>query len=378
MSIKSEDEILELIEKYKVKFVSLDTSTLRQHGYRFAERPLTSLWQLREHNVKILFSEIVAREAQGHLVKEAIDASKDVWRANLEQKKKWREGDLHEEFDEESIRKKAVSKFSHMWTEFQERLSAEVVPAAQLKDFRKILDLYFDALPPFGNGKKKNEFPDAIALMSLEGRVAEVDGYALVVSDDPDWTRYCETSDRLIACDNLNRCLGLFYKSDRGIALRLEEHLDRGGGDPIHDAIFDRMLEDLKDKEFYVEQSSSFIVESDAVSFRVLDFEGFDELSVIESDKEKISVHIGALVHCSFLAWFQFAHYDSIDKDEIPMGNSSGLVEDSIEVGLIATFHKTAAGVDFSKFDLVVSWPDPTIDFGDVEPDWSDDYDERR
>lgn len=55
----------------------------------------------------------------------------------------------------------------------------------------RIFDLYWNQKPPFKNRNKRNEFPDAFALVALT-EWAEVNGEIRVVSDDPDWRDSCE------------------------------------------------------------------------------------------------------------------------------------------------------------------------------------------
>ncbi|MCZ7018809.1 PIN domain-containing protein, partial [Salmonella enterica] len=59
---------------------------------------------------------------------------------------------------------------------------------------RKLFELYFGNRPPFHKSNdKKYEFPDAVALLSLEA-YAENSGI-LVVSSDKDWITFCNSSE---------------------------------------------------------------------------------------------------------------------------------------------------------------------------------------
>lgn len=52
--------------------------------------------------------------------------------------------------------------------EFIRRSGCEVIAADQ-GDMKRLIAMYFEPTAPFeGSGKKKNEFPDAIALVTLE------------------------------------------------------------------------------------------------------------------------------------------------------------------------------------------------------------------
>ena len=69
-------------------------------------------------------------------------------------------------------------------------VDATVVPAKGHVDIDELLRIYFEGTAPFSKeGKKKNEFPDAIALLSLEDWARNNAATLIAVSTDKDW--YC-------------------------------------------------------------------------------------------------------------------------------------------------------------------------------------------
>lgn len=56
----------------------------------------------------------------------------------------------------------------------------------------RILDQYFRKSPPFGEGKKKSEFPDAIAAAALRDWCGANDCELHIVTGDGDWKKVCE------------------------------------------------------------------------------------------------------------------------------------------------------------------------------------------
>ena len=53
--------------------------------------------------------------------------------------------------------------------EYYKWIGAEVLNSNAYVDFERLMSMYFETKAPFEGGKnKKNEFPDAIALISLE------------------------------------------------------------------------------------------------------------------------------------------------------------------------------------------------------------------
>ena len=61
---------------------------------------------------------------------------------------------------------------------------------------KRLIAMYFEPSPPFeGTGKKKNEFPDAIALITLEDWAREPEKKILAVSKDHGWVSFAEKSE---------------------------------------------------------------------------------------------------------------------------------------------------------------------------------------
>jgi len=61
-------------------------------------------------------------------------------------------------------------------------LSTKRVPSA------KVFDLYFNKRPPFGEGKKKSEFPDAFSVLAVIAYFADDDFF--LISGDKDWSNF--------------------------------------------------------------------------------------------------------------------------------------------------------------------------------------------
>lgn len=70
-----------------------------------------------------------------------------------------------------------------------------------------IFDKYFNNLPPFKEGKKKNEFPDVFAIVALEKEAIDNEFKVYVISKDNDWQTACERSNNLIRLENIEKFL---------------------------------------------------------------------------------------------------------------------------------------------------------------------------
>lgn len=96
-----------------------------------------------------------------------------------------------------------------------------ILHASDYADIDKIVQLYIQCAPPFSKNKKC-EFPDAIALLTLEGYANKMERKILTVSRDKDWIDFCRDSHVLYALKEnyssgnhlLIKCLDNFNKLD--------------------------------------------------------------------------------------------------------------------------------------------------------------------
>jgi hypothetical protein len=104
-------------------------------------------------------------------------------------------------------------------------------------DVEEVLDDYFAGAPPFGEGKKKSEFPDAFVVSSLLAWLRPARPKMYVVGKDPDMVKFCESRTELIQLDSVAELLSLALASSELLA-RLDAHVRAD----------ERMLERLKDQ----------------------------------------------------------------------------------------------------------------------------------
>ena len=84
---------------------------------------------------------------------------------------------------------------------------------------------------------------------------------------------------------------------------------------------------------------------------------------------------IDVSVECSFL----FFTYDSIDKEDVPIGreivNTQAVLEAEVLITFVGNLSKIGAEFEVDDVEIKINAP-ASIDFGFVEPDWGDQDDE--
>ena len=91
-------------------------------------------------------------------------------------------------------------------------------------DIKQILNDYFEEKPPFGNGDKKSEFPDAIILHSLENREFDDSDTIFILSTDKDWAKFIFGKSKYKFYDDLYKCV-IELSSDEDQNMLYDEQL---------------------------------------------------------------------------------------------------------------------------------------------------------
>lgn len=81
-----------------------------------------------------------------------------------------------------------------------------------------IFDKYFNQQPPFGEAKKKSEFPDAFTISALEKWCCDNNKNMYVISNDSDMKAACDASNYLISIATLDELFDLINAEDKYIS----------------------------------------------------------------------------------------------------------------------------------------------------------------
>jgi hypothetical protein len=254
----------------------------------------------------------------------------------------------------------------------------------------EVVRRYHHGLPPFSKGKKKAEFPDAIALLSLELYAKGNKTKILAVSGDGDWKAFGEKSEHIEVVSKLGDALSKLQgdaqkpeepdKSEEYAARALADI--KSGKNPSLAAQFEKLLsEAISSADVTAEGSSAHHFEPDSVEVTLSSYE-------LEDDPEMMGLQIvragGGIIVASFDlrvvvdadASFSMSIWDSIDREYVGMGPSYARKEDEeVEVRALVTLEGDFAAdrIDVTKVELIEGLDE--IDFGEIEIDYGDPYD---
>jgi len=369
--------------------ITIDNATLKSEGYKFYEGLLAQMHQFKDSPVKVVQTDIVHNEAVKHIGEEISKARSTIDQALRSANKQLKihtnvieqaKALLSVDGDEHSIADKRL----HM---YYEHINAEIVYAEKYADLSVLMKLYFGTRPPFESGKdKKNEFPDAIALLSLEGWAEENELNVIAVSQDKGWKNYSEHSERITVVPSLSEALEKFQPHNKvaSIIAHIREDSLLDEENHVLEKIKQAIINSIDGYDIWIEANSYLHFDWDDVSATYLhhtldtDENGLVRIRIVRIDDQSIILKVGAYVEVEVEANFSFSIRDSIDKDYVGLGGALYKINEDYHTDILMTLAGDFSQ-DFDNLDVTDIEVLETIkqaDFGDIAPDYSNDYDD--
>lgn len=207
------------------RLVALDTQVFDSYNFNYKSKVFQTLIELvQQEKIRLLLTSVTLYEIKAHITEGAELTSKAIDQAvNDLNKKRFKpqgdtkrvkisaNSDLLYEF------KKSVQALAPNFDQINQELIGQLEDFLQETDFKiievdrvsvvEIFENYFSGSPPFGEGKKKYEFPDAFALLALQREAEDRNRIIYVVSGDSDWEKFCSSSDDLSLIGKLDELL---------------------------------------------------------------------------------------------------------------------------------------------------------------------------
>jgi hypothetical protein len=369
---------------------TIDTNKAIQGGLNLEGGLLAQLTQFKEGQIDLILSDIVIREIHKHLL-DQVRKSKDGMSSAAAKARSTQlfDGDAAAQLkalmdampDPRRVTGGRLKRYL-------EATGAETIPVG-LASMDAVVSSYFAASPPFeATGAKKSEFPDAIALLSIEAWAREKGKKVLAVSDDGGWTAFAATSDHIDVEPDFAKALEIVQEhadaAEKAVAEWLTA-LEAGALGETAKYLEDGLGTSLSEWPFFAEGSGAYHLELDTVelclgSYTLNTFNGGYDITVVRIGSSQIVARIGATFKATARADFSLAAWDSIDKEYVGMGSQSA--EQDIEFDgafLLTLAGDISEGIDFLDIEEIeVVDAIGSVDFGEVEIDHYDDEEDYR
>ena len=312
--------------------ITIDTQVIYANGLELDNGLVGQLDQYKNGLVKFVISEINLREIHKALTEKAkspIDSLAKVIKS----------GSANRQFDDGQL---AALQAQHgsmaqpsehakkQLSSFVTKTGAEIIPA-DLAELKSILEKYFRNDPPFASKGKKNEFPDAIALLSLERWAIDSGKKILAVSNDEDWASFANDCDHIDVVEDLAKAMALLNDLAEETVPRAKAVLDaiKAGDDDMTSTLQARLVSAVESEFPYLEFDGPMPGEDDGACLSLVSYEieGLDDdttdIDIVRVGNGSFAFRVPAFITAKVYADISFSIRDSIDKDYVPMGSTS-------------------------------------------------------
>jgi hypothetical protein len=180
------------MEELKTRNVFLDAEPFRSGGFNYRSTPFKTLIELAAAGeVRVFTTDITVREVTA-LIRENVQNAFRAQKAFNKQAyilrncKSALAQDRFKPLDPKSVEKELVTQFE----QFLKDVKAVILPTNKVS-VNEVFDSYFSMRPPFGPGKKKDEFPDAFASAAVGAWCVKEKQEIYVISGDSDMRSVC-------------------------------------------------------------------------------------------------------------------------------------------------------------------------------------------
>ena len=370
--------------------LTIDTSIFKQNGLKLNKGLLAQLHKFKDNPINLILSDIVYRELKSHLdrkekgtkskIESALNDASDYLNCCIDDMEKIKSL-IKLNYQAESISKLILE-------EFIRKCGIELVKGEEYCEMKSLIDMYFQNLAPFKeSGNKKNEFPDAIALLSLQYWVEENNKNLLAVSADNDWKNFALGKGNIEVIDDLAKAMDILNKQTDealdSIIYEIELDLTKSQNSRIFESMYSAIENSINISEISAVSSFKYYIDDEQLSLKniyILPEENGKRLKVyiIDYDSDKITISITCEVMCEVEVAFNFSVWDSIDKEDVSLGGTKKIVEISYEtdvlVNLYGNFLDGLQNMDIDIEEIEVTHDSVFVDMGEISPFDDEDY----
>ncbi len=258
--------------------VFLDTEVFFEANFNYNSPRLASLVDLvRSGRIRVFLTDLTVREIRAN-IKEAIAQAATtrphpVLRNSILPKVMAR----LEPLDNAAVETELFRQFDN----FIENARIMILPVKS-EYLNVVLDRYFQRLPPFGVGKNKAEFPDALAIETLREWCRVEKRRIAVITRDEGVKAACTENGPLDHFEELPKYLDTVASENELLSDFIREKVQEHESE-----IFDKATEDFPNFGFYIDDQDGDV---DDVELMEIDYDGNVEIISLEAEKAVVEM----------------------------------------------------------------------------------------
>jgi len=264
----------------KTKNVFVDTEVFEANNFDFSSKSLSELVRLAKAGfIRVFLTSITVGEVNIHIADKIREALAKLKKFRNEEGRILQKVTGYEAISQKVDKQKCVEEIQIKFQQFIKETNTTVVDISSV-DPEYVFHNYFSLKPPFGEGRKREEFPDAFAQQALRNWCEENECEMYVISANDDWHGL---GGPLISLKKLDEFLDSAVKDEAGAELatkimqRYAKHLEK-----VQNAIIDA----FKDSEFYTSDVDGDV---DGVTVKSIKI---DQPLVLEVDQQTATISV--------------------------------------------------------------------------------------
>lgn len=309
--------------RLKTPHVFLDTEVFVSGNFQFNSGRFNRLADLCQDGIiSVYLTDITKREIEANIsnrIRESTE-SVDKFKSKARVLRNIPSFKAIFEFNVEEVTNELLKQFN----DFLELIEANIIPTQNVS-VELIFEKYFNQQPPFGEGKKKSEFPDAFSVATIEKWCQTNQQYMYVISNDGDISSACSPDSYLLPLAKLDELFEIIIYEDEYIS-------------QLAPQLFEEVESNLKNDIIYEFENSGFILtdhyKGEVSSVNVDDVDLLDK-SLVNIEEDTLYFEVTTKISFSAEVSYpdpDFTYYDKEEGKYIYFDYIHDTVQKSIEV----------------------------------------------
>ena len=335
--------------------ISIDTNILIKYHYDFSNTYIKKLISFLDSNKDKLnyyigitevnhyeniahFSDKI-KETQNSILQGYKSISKYLNSFTEDQSKQFHIPTDREEFNNpDKIAEEILKKF---YSSLASPPDYYIIPPEEVS-ISDLVKAYFKGAPPF-SAKKKEEFPDAISLLSLQNFVKETDDVVIYISADKGIQSFIEqNNEKFIHFESINKFLDVANISINSLSNTIKNHLLEYNLDYIFEQV-QEYLSGILDTFFDFEFTNSLFVQycENGFSASLEDLyisNNQDSVRILEFDSDLIQLEFPTTFIIIINGYLELFGHDYVDNDDFSLSEIEYEKDLKIKTSVVITF----------------------------------------